>query len=138
MYEAVLPALNQFLANIAVLDLDGVIVSVNNGWKIFGRQNGLRDPDHCIGRNYMEACRTPDTPESFLVELAQLISGERASLLRWYPCHHPDGLQRWYVLIGIRNEPQRRIVMSHVDVTPVTNEHFFEQLSIQRPDLASK
>ena len=41
--------LNALSAHIAVLDSAGRILSVNEAWRRFGRQNGLGDPAFGVG-----------------------------------------------------------------------------------------
>ena len=115
MNYAVLAAINQLPANIATLDFAGQIVVVNNGWKLFARENGLADPAACVGANYLEVCERSDASQELVAELRQLLDGRRSMMTRWYPCHRPDGHRRWFVLIGIRDDNQKRITLAHVD-----------------------
>ncbi|MDP3225931.1 MAG: hypothetical protein Q8M96_22580, partial [Rubrivivax sp.] len=41
-------------AHVALLDAKGVIVAVNAAWRRFADDNGLRDPGHGVGRNYLD------------------------------------------------------------------------------------
>src|SRR4051794_26532880 len=41
---------------VALLDRDGTIVAVNQGWRTFARDNGANCPDHFIASNYLEVC----------------------------------------------------------------------------------
>ena len=45
-------ALKELPVNLAVLDARGIIVDVNEAWKTFARDNGLRTPNFGIGKNY--------------------------------------------------------------------------------------
>ena len=47
---------NNIPAQIALLDADGVIVSVNEAWKSFARENGYAAGDLGIGTNYVSIC----------------------------------------------------------------------------------
>jgi GGDEF domain-containing protein len=63
--------LNVLPAHIALLDSQGVIISVNEAWRRFGSENGLRSPDAGIGLNYLEICaraRGDDASEAPKVE----------------------------------------------------------------------
>jgi signal transduction histidine kinase len=45
-------------SELAVIDGDGVIVHVNEGWTAFARENGGEgDPGLSVGANYLEVCR---------------------------------------------------------------------------------
>ena len=46
--------------NLAVIRTSGEIVSVNEGWKRFGKHNGLRTPGFGLGTNYLEYCNPTD------------------------------------------------------------------------------
>ena len=121
MNYGILPAIGQLPANIAVLDFSGLIVEVNNGWRLFGRENGLATANHCIGQDYLAACRQDASSDVLTRELEDLIAGRRQLVMRWYPCHHPDQLKRWFILLGARDDDGKRIVISHIDVTVVLN-----------------
>jgi hypothetical protein len=126
----ILPAINQFPANIAVLDLSGRIVSVNNGWKLFGAENGLRDPNSCIGADYLAACAASDVSPALMRDLEDLVAGRKHLIARWYPCHHPVAMKRWMALLGTRDEECGKITLSHVDVTSVVNHGMMESLTL--------
>ena len=42
---------------IAVLDEKGDIIAVNRAWSSFAEENGLSDPLHGVGQNYLAVCR---------------------------------------------------------------------------------
>jgi hypothetical protein len=123
-----LPVIGQLPANIAVLDFSGVIVEVNNGWRLFGKENGLKSANNCIGMNYMSACRYSDSSSTLTQELEDLIAGRRHLVMRWYPCHHPDQMKRWFILLGARDDESRKITVSHIDITAVLNAGVMAQL----------
>ena len=128
MNYGMLSAIGQLQDNIAALDFSGAIVEVNNGWKLFGAENGLVSPNHCIGQDDMAACRHADGSEALTHELDELIAGRRPMMMRSYPCHHPDQLKRWFVLLGARDDAGQRIVLSHIDVTVVLDAELMAQL----------
>ena len=135
MNYAVLSAINQLPANIATLDLDGVVVAVNNGWKVFARENGLEDPACCVGSNYLNVCERSDASREFVAELRQLLAGERAMVTRWYPCHRPKATQRWFVLVGIRDDSQQRVTLAHIDVALIVDHQTMAKLESFGGDL---
>ena len=50
--------LNSLTAHIAVLDAQGVIVSVNNAWQRFAEENGLPESSQNMrGFNYLDECK---------------------------------------------------------------------------------
>src|ERR1700674_5230274 len=48
--------LNALPAHVALIDPDGVIVTVNESWRRFAMANGLQGPDSGVGRNYLDVC----------------------------------------------------------------------------------
>src|ERR1700682_1603445 len=48
--------LNALPAHIALLDTNGLIVSVNEAWRRFRNANVLHGPGYGIGLNYLEIC----------------------------------------------------------------------------------
>jgi hypothetical protein len=54
---------------VAVLDLHGDITAVNRAWRLSARMNGLANPKHVVGTNYLNVCR------------AQVAAGDRGAVL---------------------------------------------------------
>jgi two-component system, chemotaxis family, CheB/CheR fusion protein len=95
-------------ANLAVLDKDGTIMSVNEGWRGFAMANGDRGLSGTgPGKNYVAtlaaACAGPLTGEEMCQMqeaqqgLLDVLRGERREFFQVYPCHSPD-LQRWFAM----------------------------------------
>jgi PAS domain S-box-containing protein len=94
--------LNALPAHIAVLDAEGVIVAVNEAWRRFADENGLRDANHWVGRNYLDACGPPPgrgAAETWSVAagLRAVLAGERSSFSIEYSCDSPTE-QRLFML----------------------------------------
>ncbi|MEJ2653557.1 MAG: response regulator transcription factor, partial [Gammaproteobacteria bacterium] len=107
--------------SVAILDSSGIIVAVNDTWKRFGRQNGLRIAHSATGSNYLQYCRS-DEPRSrrFVRELKALLAGRLDLLTFIYPCHSPTK-KRWFSLIGFPLSPDRRaaVALMHVNLTEI-------------------
>ncbi|MEP7302221.1 MAG: PAS domain-containing protein [Caldimonas sp.] len=110
-------------ANIALLDGQGVIVSVNAAWRQFADANALRDPGHAVGLNYLDACdaasaRAPGEGDSAAAGIRSVLSGATASFSLEYPCHSPTE-QRWFLLCAapLADGPNRGAVVMHLDIT---------------------
>ena len=43
-------------ANLAILDVSGNIIRVNDDWRHFADANGFQHPEHGVGMNYLEVC----------------------------------------------------------------------------------
>ena len=89
-------------AEVALLDLSGTVVAVNEAWERFARENG-GDPDRTgVGTSYLAVCESAgDDPVAALAAAAvrAALAGELpAPLSVVIPCHGPDG-QRWFDML---------------------------------------
>ncbi|WP_170164838.1 PAS domain S-box protein [Thiocapsa rosea] len=121
--QAVLDAMP---SEVAVLDRDGVIVSVNAPWRHFALKNGPRPgepaPRTGIGTNYLEICATArgDSAEGAnrtAAGIRAVMAGEADQFRVDYPCHSRDQ-QFWYTLTV--SPLQRRdgsVVLVHTDIS---------------------
>src|SRR5436305_7433698 len=115
--------------NLAILDASGIIVTVNETWKDFARQNGLRLPNFGIGLNYLKFCQSGGPhPSLSAADLKELLSGQKKLLTLIYPCDSPQK-QRWFSLIGLQLSPDTRagVALLHINLTetvpPQTGAH---------------
>jgi len=115
--------LNALPAHIAMLDAQGVIVSVNEAWRRFGRVNLSVAPGHGVGLNYLDVCDRAQGLHS--TEAHQIAAGIRAVLAGTepsftieYPCHGPAE-QRWYLMTvtPLAGDGVRGAVVMHVNIT---------------------
>src|SRR4029078_8690798 len=65
--------LNALPAHIALLDTQGIIVSVNEAWRRFADRNVLHAPGHGVGLNYLAICDRAWGDDSF--EANQVAAG---------------------------------------------------------------
>lgn len=110
-------------SNITILDDEGNVVHVNSAWRNFGRLNGLKHPNHCIGLNYLDIC---DSATGQYAEEAALVANAIREIRNRgtgeirveYPCYVP-GQQQWYVarITNFENNGQRWIVVAHENIT---------------------
>ena len=115
--------LNALPTHIALLDGEGLIVSVNEAWQRFGDANGLCGPAYAVGVNYLlvcdEACGS-DSSEAFRVAqgIRTVLTGEAENFSIEYPCNSPSE-ERWFLMnvtpLG-RGVPNGAVVM-HLDIT---------------------
>jgi PAS domain S-box-containing protein len=115
--------LNALPAHVALLDASGVIIAVNDAWRRFADDNGLRDADHGVGRNYLEACRSTDDADAAQAQavatgLRAVLAGECASYSTEYPCNSPVE-RRTFLLTATRLEAGRQAgaVVMHINVS---------------------
>ncbi|HSN69633.1 MAG TPA: PAS domain-containing protein, partial [Thermoanaerobaculia bacterium] len=95
--------LNAIPAHIALVDREGTILAVNDGWRQFAERNGLRIRAFGVGRSYLEVC---DRAEGDFSEHARaaaaglraVLRGEAREFSLEYPCHSPPE-RRWFRLM---------------------------------------
>jgi diguanylate cyclase (GGDEF)-like protein/PAS domain S-box-containing protein len=114
--------LDSLPANIALLDCSGRIVGVNEAWRWFSRENGLRYVGAEVGTNYVEVCRraaalSAEGAGQVAEWLTQVLSGARRSFTVDYPCHSSSE-RRWFRLhASTLNTPGGGAVVMHTDIT---------------------
>lgn len=114
--------LNALGAHIAVVDLAGTIVAVNEAWSRFARQNG--DPDAQavgVGSDYLGVCRRAAEAGDFSAEQAlhgilAVMDYRQPRFELEYPCHSPDR-RRWFRMSVTALENGVGVVVSHEDIT---------------------
>ena len=118
--------INSLPANIAVVDQDGIIISVNTSWKQFSKLGRTMDPSSMdIGASYLEACRKaipvkPERDDSALKSLdgiQAVLKGRRTFFTTDYPCHTPDKKQWFQMTVTKLSHDLKGAVISHVDIT---------------------
>jgi PAS domain S-box-containing protein len=114
--------LNSLTAQIAVLDREGKIVSVNEAWDNFRRQGGGLPTAVSVGLNYLAVCHDAaahgdsSAPEC-LEGLTRILNGQLDTFAMEYPCHAPDS-RRWFLLHAAPlPAPFGGAVVSHTDIT---------------------
>lgn len=114
---------NSLSAHIAILDEDGVLVEVNDAWREFGDQNGLKSSNYCIGMNYLTVCESATGGDLYIARatadaIRQVISGVRDEATLEYPCHSPAE-RRWFVthITCFDDGAQKWIILAHENIT---------------------
>jgi diguanylate cyclase (GGDEF)-like protein/PAS domain S-box-containing protein len=115
-------------AQVCVIDARGIIVSVNQAWRVFNRANGGERLDLNEGADYLEVCRhfsltgTPDLNVSpaFVKGLKAVMAGELSTFEFEYPCHWLTD-QRWFIvrIARLAGKDSPSIVLSHYNITSV-------------------
>jgi PAS domain S-box-containing protein len=116
--------LNALPANVAVIDREGVILSVNEGWRRSVAGNALDPLTYGPGRNYVEVCEQAQQKgdadaRAAAAGIRAILSGaSTGEFLLEYPCHSPAE-ERWFLLrvnpIG-KDGPGGAVIM-HVNIT---------------------
>ncbi len=115
--------LNALPAHIALVDREGVILSVNEAWRHYGDLNGLRGVDSALGRNYVTVCdeafgACAEEARQAADGIRAVLSGAARNFSLEYPCHSPVE-QQWFQLIvsPIETEGPGGAVVMHINVT---------------------
>ena len=117
-------ALKQLPVNLAVLDTRGVIIEVNEAWKKFARDNGLRTPNFGIGTNYLNVCRS-GSGEELAENLERLIAAHLDLINLVYSCDSPTEA-RWFSLIALRLPFNGlvRVAVLHINISDLVRNPF--------------
>jgi PAS domain S-box-containing protein len=123
MAETQMAILNALPANIALVDAEGVIVSVNEAWRRFGAANALAGANFCVGDNYLTVCDRAlgdrsDEAKAAAAGIRRVLRLDAKGFALEYPCHSPSE-QRWYRLMvtPLDEERPNGAVIMHVDIT---------------------
>jgi len=108
---------------IAVLDPQGVIQSVNDAWREFGRLNGAADADALLGVNYLHVCdHAPDAPHGTegpraAEGIRAVIDGRRAEFHLEYPCHSREEMRWFRMSVTPLRGAEGHVLVSHRNIT---------------------
>jgi diguanylate cyclase (GGDEF)-like protein/PAS domain S-box-containing protein len=115
--------LNALPACIAVLDVVGRVLSVNEMWSRLTAGNALHGPAYGVGSNYLKLCdaaRGPDSVEALRAAagIRSVLAGTQNSFSMEFPCDFPTE-RRWSLLTTtpLATDHPRGAVIMHVDIT---------------------
>lgn len=115
--------LHSLTVHIAVLDAQGVIVSVNKAWNDFGRDIDRSRPE--VGVNYLERCRIEgekgyQSAQDAFEGISSVINGELSQFSMVYSTHFPSEI-RWFMMNVTALHGGGGAVMAHHDITDRRN-----------------
>ncbi len=129
--------INALPAHIALLDAQGLIVSVNEGWRRFAGASMLHNPGWGVGLDYLRICDEASVAEApagraIGAGIRAVLSGEQKIFSIEYACLSGRE-QRWFLLSVtplILDRPLGAVVM-HVDITGrrVSQQNLFDSES---------
>ena len=113
--------LNALISNIAVIDMHGCIIAVNEAWSRFSLDNNAVNSG--VGANYLDVCRQaaiekyPNAAQS-LAGIESVLYGAETKFTMEYACHSPDQ-QRWFIMtvVPLGSPGTDGAVISHFDIT---------------------
>lgn len=115
--------LDLFPAHAVILDADGRIVTVNRAWKLFASQNGLNDPEFCVGKSYLEECdrasqRGARGAAAVAKGLRRLLDGTAEAFRFTYRCPAPAELRLFQIVAApLGGNPVEGLLMLHINLT---------------------
>ena len=115
--------LNGLSSSVAILDESGRILTVNDAWRRFARENGAELDRVCEGAGYLEVCDSAMGLDSGIARdvatgIRDIAAGRRTEFSIEYPCHSPDE-KRWFLclLTKFPGDGPSRVVIAHENIT---------------------
>lgn len=115
--------LNALPAHIALLDTQGLIVSVNEAWRRFASMNAIHGQGHGIGVNYLEICDSArgdgaSEARQAAAGIRSVLGGGVKSFSLEYSCHSLTE-QRWFLLTvtPLADDHPNGVVVMHLNIT---------------------
>ena len=110
-----------------MLDLRGVIIAVNEGWRRFAGANRLQGPDFAVGVDYLAVCDRASGDDAAIAATAAegiraVLAGAATTFSLEYPCDSP-AQRRWFLMTATplaEGHPHGAVVM-HLDITERKN-----------------
>jgi diguanylate cyclase (GGDEF)-like protein len=115
--------LNALPAHIALLDAQGVIISVNEAWRGFASPSAPQDPGHAAGYNYLALCEGFRGEGGFVARkvaqgIRSVLGGTAGSFSIDYSCHSATGQRSFSLTVTpLAGDRPNGVVVMHVDVT---------------------
>jgi PAS domain S-box-containing protein len=117
---------DNFPAKAAILDESGVILYVNEAWRLFAGKQGLASQDYGVGKNYLDLCevmlgkQSPEA-EAVVAILRQVLMKEQTEVSLEFPCP-PPAKQQWCKVRATRLDPPDsreafQVLVVHQDIT---------------------
>jgi PAS domain S-box-containing protein len=111
-------AFSSLYGQLAAVDRDGMVLTVNEAWTQTAPTGGLRPP---VGVNYLAACRDAAAAghphAASVAEAIESVLEGRAPAALEYPVATPAG-ERWFeMLVEPFRRPEGGAVVAHVDIT---------------------
>ena len=123
-------------AHVALLDAQGIIVSVNAMWCRFADANRLHSPGHGVGVDYIAVCERAGGDDALLAQQAargirSVLADAQTSFSLEYACHSPTE-QRWFLMTAtpLPSDALQGAVVMHLNITERKRaESAFDELS---------
>lgn len=114
---------NSLTAQIAVLNAEGVIQTVNESWELFEKEYSFTalPAIDCVGMNYIEICKSPGgrfSKESFEAAsgIHEVLKGALPFFTLEYSCVLCS-IHRWFLMSVTLLHDSQGAIVSHTDIT---------------------
>lgn len=113
---AILSSLN---SHIAVLDSEGEIIAINEGWQRFAVASGAEIEKVAVGINYLDTCRRAGDEDGYRIAdgILAVLAGERDKFTDEYLCPFPSGPHWFQMTVTPLRSAKGGVVVSHTDIT---------------------
>jgi diguanylate cyclase (GGDEF)-like protein/PAS domain S-box-containing protein len=135
--------LNALPMHIALLDGNGIIVSVNDAWRLFHITHGIQNSECKVGSNYFEICSNAlgqGSSDAHLVAegIRSVLRGGEKTFTLEYPCYLPTEV-RWFLLTAtpLSRDLPNGVVITVLDITERKNAESTRMLLTERLCLAA-
>lgn len=115
--------LNALPAHIALIDAQGRILSVNDAWRLFERENMQQGPGHATGQNYLQICLSAQgngSSECGVVAagIRKVLDGNTKSFSLEYARDTPVGSEQYLITVTpVAGEQSGGAVLMHQNIT---------------------
>jgi PAS domain-containing protein len=115
--------LNALPAHIALLDAQGVIISVNEAWRGYASPSAPQDPGHATGCNYLALCDASRKDGDFVARkvaqgIRSVLAGTAGSFSIDYAVRPVTGKRCFMLTVTpLSGDRPNGVVVMHIDVT---------------------
>ena len=116
--------INSMMANIAVVDRHGTIITINDGWERFALENGADASLSSVGvgANYLDVCQRSmqdlgDEARHVMEGLRSVLNHSQPTFKYEYACHSPTEL-RWFTMqVSPLSREEGGAVIAQINIT---------------------
>ncbi|WP_395732780.1 PAS domain S-box protein [Prosthecobacter sp.] len=116
--------INSMMANIAVVDRHGTIITINDGWERFALENGADASLSAVGvgANYLDVCQRSmqelgDEARHVMEGLRSVLDHSQPTFKYEYACHSPTEL-RWFTMqVSPLSRKEGGAVIAQINIT---------------------
>jgi signal transduction histidine kinase len=116
--------MDNFPASAAILNESGIILNVNEAWRLFAGEHCLADRGYGVGRKYLDICQVMfdwESMEALMAKLSQVMKKEQVEASLEFSCS-ANSKRHWYRICVSRLDPPDskqtfRVLIVQQDIT---------------------